>query len=169
MSWIWIMWFLPSGNVKVRSCRWNGKQCRPWSDCSFMRNLIWVNTVFQDLSEKITVSTHSSITICHSSITICHSSIATVIPLSLSVIPLLPSVIPLSPSVIPLSLSVIPLSPSVIPLSPSVIPLSLFVIPLSLCVIPLSPSVCTFSVAFQLVYKCSVANEDMKKKRFISW
>ena len=28
----------------------DGKQCRPWSDCSFRNSLIWVYTVCQDLS-----------------------------------------------------------------------------------------------------------------------
>ena len=32
-------------------CRWNGKQCRPWSDCSTYRNsLIWVCSVCQVMS-----------------------------------------------------------------------------------------------------------------------
>ena len=33
-----------------KPCRWNGRQCRPWSDCSSCRSsLIWVCTVCPDL------------------------------------------------------------------------------------------------------------------------
>ena len=29
----------------LKNTYWNGKQCRPWSDCSFRSSLIWVCTV----------------------------------------------------------------------------------------------------------------------------
>ena len=35
-----------------KRCRWNGKQCSPWSDCSFRSSLIWVCTVCSDLSVR---------------------------------------------------------------------------------------------------------------------
>ena len=35
---------LPQSNESKR-CRWNGEQCRPWSDCSSRSSLIWVYTV----------------------------------------------------------------------------------------------------------------------------
>ena len=34
-----------SNAVVSQNIWWNGKQCRPWSDCSFRSNLIWVCTV----------------------------------------------------------------------------------------------------------------------------
>ena len=34
-------------------CRWNSKQCRPWSDCSHGSSLIWVCTVCSELSVPI--------------------------------------------------------------------------------------------------------------------
>ena len=37
-------------SAQSKSCRWNGRQCRPWSDCSSRSSLIWVCTVCQDLS-----------------------------------------------------------------------------------------------------------------------
>ena len=40
---------LPKSNVSIRY-RQNCKQCRPWSDCSSRSSLIWVCTVFPDLS-----------------------------------------------------------------------------------------------------------------------
>ena len=33
-----------------RWCKWNSKQWRPWSDCTFRSSLIWVCTVCPDLS-----------------------------------------------------------------------------------------------------------------------
>ena len=35
------------GRKLSKRCRWNGKQCRPWSDCSSRSSLIWVYTVCQ--------------------------------------------------------------------------------------------------------------------------
>ena len=40
-----------SNNAK--KCGWNGKQCWPWSDCSFKSSLILVRTVCSDLSVPI--------------------------------------------------------------------------------------------------------------------
>ena len=37
------MWFLLYSNASKR-CRWNGNQCRPWSNCSW--RWIWVYTVY---------------------------------------------------------------------------------------------------------------------------
>ena len=39
---------LPLSNTSKR-CRQNGKQCRPWSDCSSRSSLIWVYTVCSGL------------------------------------------------------------------------------------------------------------------------
>ena len=38
--------------LKFERCRRNGKQCRPWSDCSSRSSLIWVCTVFPGLSVR---------------------------------------------------------------------------------------------------------------------
>ena len=40
---------LPQSN-ESKWCRWNSKQCRPWSDCSSRSSLIWVCTVCLDIS-----------------------------------------------------------------------------------------------------------------------
>ena len=48
-STIWTMWLYHKSNESKR-CRWNSKQCRPWSDCSSRSSLIWVCTVCPGIS-----------------------------------------------------------------------------------------------------------------------
>ena len=40
---------LCGSTIESKRCRRNGKQCRPWSDCSSRSSLIWVCTVCPDL------------------------------------------------------------------------------------------------------------------------
>ena len=40
--------------LALKRCRWNGKLCRPWSDCSWRNSVIWVYTDSQPcLSEYL--------------------------------------------------------------------------------------------------------------------
>ena len=50
-----------------KRCRWNGKQCRPWSDCS-RRSLIWVYIVCPDPS----VQKHRIIMVLSNEKKVCH-------------------------------------------------------------------------------------------------
>ena len=54
----------------AKRCRWNGKQCRPWSDCSFWSGSTWrsslicVHTVCPDLSVPKLRNHYGNLTLC---------------------------------------------------------------------------------------------------------